>query len=132
MIGFDAACRAVANVAFERDDNTRTVDSFGDLRSCDADYSAMPTFAGYHRHVRLLLRTAGAFQLCDGACDDLSLYQFALLISALKVLCQPLGFRCIPGSKQFDDCSCCIHSARGIYPRPNAKSEIVSTHATAI
>src|SRR5437879_1149902 len=46
MIGFDAARRAVADVAVERDHHAWSMQAFGDLRSSQADDSAMPSVSG--------------------------------------------------------------------------------------
>ena len=73
------------HLAVDGNDYARTIDPFRDLRSRNADYAAMPAFAGNHGHVRMLAGFAiGQFRYRER--HNLLLYLLALLVPVVEVL----------------------------------------------
>src|SRR5258708_26143456 len=125
MIRLDTARRAVPDIAIQRDDDARPIQTLGDLRRRQANHAAMPAVAGDDGGMRLRLALNAALKFFDGTIEDFALRFFAFVVARVQMFSQmPRPFSRL-SVEQLDDGTRRVHAARRIDSRPNAKSQVV-------
>src|SRR6266480_5275198 len=132
MICLNAAGRAVGHVTFDRQHDTRPVNSFRNLRSGNSYNSSMPPFAGDNRHMSIGFSAGALSQFGDCQINDLLLHFLSFLIASVEMLRKPSGLLPVSCIEELNHGSCCVHSACRVYPGAQPKTEIVCCHALAI
>src|SRR5258707_15878651 len=114
MIRLDAARRAVPDIAIQRDDDARPIQTLGDLRSRQADHAAMPAVAGDDGGMRLRLALSAALKFFDGTIEDFALRFFAFAVARVQMFSQMPRLFLALSVEQLDDGARCVHAARRI------------------
>ena len=113
-------------------DHARAINALRDFRRSNTNDAAMPPFTGNHRHIGIGQLALGALQFCDCQFDYLLLNFFSLLVASVQMLCQTPRLIRVPGAKEFNDCTRCVHSSGRVDPWAKPKPDIVRGHACAI
>src|SRR5215831_7518853 len=128
MISLDAARRTVAQVAFQRDDYARPVETFRNFRGRQPNHASMPAVSGNYGRVRLDGAIRAVLEFFHGAIKDLALGFHALAIARIEMFRQTARCFLFCRLEQLDDRARGVHSPGSIDPRPDAKPEVVSGH----
>src|SRR5215467_1416354 len=123
MISLDAARRAMADVAVERDDYARTVETLSNFRSRQSNDASMPAVAGNHRGMRLNFAIRSILKFFHSAIKDLALGFHALAVTRVEMFRQPPRFFFLGRLEEFDDCARCVHPSGSVDARPDTKAE---------
>src|SRR6266851_4359266 len=122
----------MGNIIFDRKNYAGTIDALSNLRSRDANDTAMPSLTRYHRHIRICPILSTRFQFLDRQLHDLALDFLSLPVASIEVLGQSQRFCTFTSIEKFDDGARRVHPSGCVYPWPNAKAYVVCSHAAAI